>query len=150
MQQISVRGGITAHERCKKDVRKQVKKEALGTHLAHNRRHGDEDAVVYLEDERKGKHVHRHLAPVISGYACDLLKSNASTIQAVSVDTTLKRKVIDLHPRWGKYDLAIRREANEEQDRLHRCNIEQNTREIMHKQLSWEPDSISQAAFDPD
>ena len=60
------------------------------------------------------------------------------------------QQVLDLHLKWGKCAYLLQEEEKEAQERQSRCNARRFVREVTHKQLPWEPDSISHAAFDPD
>jgi hypothetical protein len=103
-----------------------------------------------VSERWQGKQTHRHLAPVISKYAISLQDHCEPGQEVAQHEDTLMQKVLDLNRRWGKCDHLLREEENEAQEKQRRCNDQNFSREETHRQLPWEPDSISHAAFETD
>jgi len=103
----------------------------------------EQDEVVCAKDVKEGRITDRFLAPAISRFATDTWRMNRQTAD-------VRRKLEDLHQRWGKTNTI----SNSENIRAQADNEAKVTKKfiriIQRKDLSWEKDSIARAANDPE
>jgi hypothetical protein len=103
----------------------------------------EQDKVVCAKDVKEGKITDRFLAPAISRFVTDTWSMNRQTAD-------IRRKLEDLHQRWGKTSTI----SNSENIRAQADNEAKVTKKliriIQRKNLPWETDSIARAANDPE
>jgi len=103
----------------------------------------EQDEVVCAKDVKAGRITDRFLAPAISRFATDTWSMNKQT-------AGVRRKVEDLHQRWGKTN-AISNSENFKAQADNEAKVTKKfIRIIQRKDLQWEKDSIARAANDPE
>ena len=103
----------------------------------------EQDEVVCAKDVKAGRITDRFLAPAISRFATDTWSMNKQT-------AGVRRKVEDLHQRWGKTN-AISNSENFKAQADNEAKVTKKfIRIIQRKDLPWERDSIARAANDPE
>jgi hypothetical protein len=103
----------------------------------------EQDEVVCAKDVKEGRITDRFLAPAISRFATDTWSMNKQTAD-------VRRKLEDLHQRWGKTN-AISNSKNFKAQADNEAKVTKKfIRIIQWKDLQWERDSIARAANDPE
>jgi ribonuclease HI len=103
----------------------------------------EQDEVVCAKDVKEGKITDRFLAPAISRFATDTWSMNRQTAD-------VKRKLEDLHQRWGRTNKISNSENIKAQADNEAKVTKKFIRIIQWKDLPWERDSIARAANDPE
>ena len=103
----------------------------------------EQDEVVCAKDVKAGRITDRFLAPAISRFATDTWSMNKQT-------AGVRRKVEDLHQRWGKTNAISNTENFKAQADNEAKVTKKFIRIIQRKDLQWEKDSIARAANDPE
>jgi formate-dependent nitrite reductase cytochrome c552 subunit len=105
----------------------------------------EQDEVVCAKDVKAGRITDRFLAPAISRFATDTWSMNKQT-------TGVRRKVEELHQRWGKTN-AISNSENFKAQADNEAKVTKKFIRIIQRKardLQWEKDSIARAANDPE
>ena len=92
---------------------------------------------------KAGRITDRFLAPVISRFATDTWSMDKQT-------AGVRRKLEDLHQRWGKTNTISNSENFKAQADNEAKVTKKFIRIIQRKDLQWEKDSIARAANDPE
>jgi len=108
----------------------------------------EQDDVVCTKDVKAGKITDRFLVPAISRFAADTRRKAGTGANTDRQTTDVRRKLEDLHQRWGRANVTpnsenIKAQADNEAKVTNRF-----IRTIQRKDLPWERDSIARAAND--
>ena len=75
----------------------------------------EQDDVVCAQDVKEGKITDRFLAPAISRFATDTRRKAGTGANTDRQTTDVRRKLEDLHQRWGRANVT-RRGSSEKRD----------------------------------
>ena len=110
----------------------------------------EQDDVVCTKDVKEGKITDRFLAPAISRFAADMRRKAGTGANTDRQTTDVRRKLEDLHQRWGRANVTPNSEDVKTQADNEAKVTNRFIRIIQRKDLPWERDSIARAAHDPE